>query len=69
LFFFFLLECNIGEGSFCKCTIRQVHDSSLSHSKPFRYGWSSSSSACDICQHHDRTWAYGNRNRSHSPSS
>ena len=41
--FFFLLT---GAPSFFWCTMSRVHDSSLSHSKPARIGFSSSSSAC-----------------------
>lgn len=44
LLFFFLPPPAGRPASFCRCTTRRVHDSSLSHSKPLRYGLSSSSS-------------------------
>lgn len=44
-FFFLLLVKPVWPASFWRCTTKRVHDSSLSHSKPARYGFSSSSSA------------------------
>lgn len=55
-FFFFFLPpppALVVPGFLARCTFSRVHDSSLSHSKPSRYGLSSSSSAYDRMQQSD----------------
>lgn len=54
-FFFFFLPPPMFRSpvlSLERCTMNRVQHSSLSHSKPARYGWSSSSSACILCTRH-----------------
>lgn len=51
-FFFLLLVKPVWPASFWRCTTNRVHDSSLSHSKPARYGFSSSSSAWIVSIQH-----------------